>query len=127
MSVNAELLYPFADIVALGTGYETITPDAGVYDLAVFPIDLNSAFSIYAKVAMRTSDSEHFAQFAIANIFCNKAGVVSEGFQSDTITNRDNISNLFYFEIIGTDVHVRCSSGVALVANWFGLIGVIAI
>lgn len=125
--MEAELFYPFADVTQLGQAYSVDTPDNTDKALAEIVIENNTAVSIYAHVTMKTTNLDHFAQFKIAGVFSNKGGVMTEKYQSDTVTNRDNEQNKFYFVIDGTTIKIYCNSGLNIPALWSGMVAVIAV
>lgn len=125
--MDAELFYPFADVTQLGQPYILSTPDSSDHVLASFLVDTNTAVSVYANVTMKTSDLNHYAQFQIAGVFCNKAGVLTEKFQSDTVMNRDNEQNKFYFVINGLNIDVVCKSGLSQAASWSGMVAIVPV
>jgi hypothetical protein len=127
MSNLPELIYPFADTYQLGSDYSADSPNASEIVFGSIGTETNQAVSIYSRVTMRTADNLHFAQFEIAGVFMNYFGVLSEKNRSDTTMNRDNDSNYFRFKLNGTNIEVVCSSGLAQVAHWSGIIAVIPV
>lgn len=122
-----EIIYPFADTAQLGVDFSADSPNASEIIFADFLLENNKAATIRAVVAMRSSDSLHFAQFEMSGVFLNSAGVVTEKNRSDTVTNRDNDGNYFRFSIVGTHVHIVCSSGLPILAHWSGIVGFIPV
>lgn len=127
MSNLPELIYPFADTYQLGSDYSADSLDASEIVFGSIPTETNQAVSLYSRVTMRTADNDHYAQFEIAGVFMNKNGYLTEKNRSDTTMNRDNDGNYFRFKMNGTDIEVVCSSGLAQIAHWSGIIAVIPV
>lgn len=116
---SIELFYPVSG-GGSGDNFNIDTTNNSQFTCFSVPLANNQAVSINGIVTMRTDDSLHFAQFDISGVFLNKAGVISEKNQSDTVVNRDNDQNYFRFVINGTNVDLVCSSGLNLLAHWSG-------
>ena len=128
MSFQPEIYPSIGDITKIGVPKSRSNLTIAEEVFASIPIGIDDVKSIYVKVVMASETSSAFAQFEMTSIF-KKYGPTPPimKYQIDTVTNRDNPNNKFYFQINGDNIEIICGSGLNEVTHWSGLVAVIGI